>query len=84
MKYKRLQFVRFKGGTGTMSFALIKMWFALGSMGLMFLAVVTIYFSRFKLKSRFLKITASTVAYSLMLISGIIVFLVVFSGPVNE
>ncbi|XNN71047.1 DUF2768 domain-containing protein [Bacillus pumilus] len=63
-----------------MSFALIKMWFALGSMGLMFLAVVTIYFSRFKLKSRFLKITASTVAYSLMLISGIIVFLVVFSG----
>ncbi|EDW21096.1 DUF2768 domain-containing protein [Bacillus pumilus] len=67
-----------------MSFALIKMWFALGSMGLMFLAVVTIYFSRFKLKSRVLKITASTVAYSLMLISGIIVFLVVFSGPVNE
>lgn len=67
-----------------MSFALIKMWFALGSMGLMFLAVVTIYFSRFKLKSRFLKITASTAAYSLMLISGIIVFLVVFSGPVNE
>ncbi|APT50018.1 MULTISPECIES: DUF2768 domain-containing protein [Bacillus] len=67
-----------------MSFALIKMWFALGSMGLMFLAVVTIYFSRFKLKSKFLKIMASTVAYSLMLISGIIVFLVVFSGPVNE
>lgn len=67
-----------------MSFALIKMWFALGSMGLMFLAVVTIYLSRFKLKSRFLKITVSTVAYSLMLISGIIVFLVVFSGPVNE
>ncbi|MGY0566071.1 DUF2768 domain-containing protein [Bacillus safensis] len=67
-----------------MSFALIKMWFALGSMGLMFLAVVTIYLSRFKLKGKFLKITASTVAYSLMLISGIIVFLVVFSGPVNE
>lgn len=67
-----------------MSFALIKMWFALGSMGLMFLAVVTIYLSRFKLKSKFLKITALTVAYSLMLISGIIVFLVVFSGPVNE
>ncbi|MCM2988673.1 DUF2768 domain-containing protein [Bacillus safensis] len=67
-----------------MSFALIKMWFALGSMGLMFLAVVTIYVSRFKLNSKFLKITASTVAYSLMLISGIIVFLVVFSGPVNE
>ncbi|WP_342473316.1 DUF2768 domain-containing protein [Bacillus sp. FSL W8-1141] len=67
-----------------MSFALIKMWFALGSMGLMFLAVVTIYLSRFKLKSRFLKITVSTVAYSLMLISGIIVFLVVVSGPVNE
>ncbi|MBC5981328.1 DUF2768 domain-containing protein [Bacillus pumilus] len=37
------------------------------------------YFSRFKLKSRFLKMTASTVAYSLMLMSGIIVFLVVFS-----
>ncbi|MGE6629518.1 DUF2768 domain-containing protein [Bacillus sp. NPDC077027] len=67
-----------------MSFALMKMWFALGSMGLMFLAVVAIYLSRYKLKNRFLKITASTIAYGFMLVSGIIVFLVVFSGPVNE
>ncbi|WHY22842.1 DUF2768 domain-containing protein [Bacillus velezensis] len=67
-----------------MSLALIKMWFALGSMGLMFLAVACIYLSRFKCRNRFLKIAVSSCAYMCVLISGIIVFVVVFSGPVNE
>ncbi|BAI85781.2 hypothetical protein BSNT_08679 [Bacillus subtilis subsp. natto BEST195] len=53
-------------------------------MGLMFLAVASIYLSRFKCQNRFLKITISSFAYMCMLISGIIVFVVVFSGPVNE
>jgi len=63
---------------------LLKMWFALGSMGLMFLAVIAIYISRYKFKNRFLKLLTSFVAYTCMLISGVIVFFVVFSGPVNE
>ncbi|WP_276734751.1 DUF2768 domain-containing protein [Bacillus sp. (in: firmicutes)] len=67
-----------------MSLALMKMWFALGSMGLMFLAVASIYLSRFKFQNRFLKIAVSSFAFMCMLISGIIVFVVVFSGPVNE
>lgn len=36
-----------------MNLALMKMWFALGSMGLMFLAVASIYLSRFKCQNRF-------------------------------
>ncbi|MEN2452346.1 DUF2768 domain-containing protein, partial [Bacillus sp. JR_15] len=38
----------------------------------------------YKFKNRFLKIITSFVAYTCMLISGVIVFFVVFSGPVNE
>lgn len=72
------------GEAHLLSLALMKMWFALGSMGLMFLAVVSIYLSRFKFQNRFLKIAVSSFAYMCMLISGIIVFVVVFSGPVNE
>ncbi|AGN36853.1 DUF2768 domain-containing protein [Bacillus paralicheniformis] len=67
-----------------MNVGLLKMWFALGSMGLMFLAVIAIYISRYKFKNRFLKVLTSFVAYTCMLISGVIVFFVVFSGPVNE
>ncbi|EWH20281.1 DUF2768 domain-containing protein [Bacillus haynesii] len=67
-----------------MNVGLLKMWFALGSMGLMFLAVIAIYISRYKFKNRVLKIITSFVAYTCMLISGVIVFFVVFSGPVNE
>nr|WP_270572126.1 DUF2768 domain-containing protein [Bacillus glycinifermentans] len=67
-----------------MSVGMLKMWFALGSMGLMFLAVIAIYISRYKFKNRFLKIATSFLAYTCMLISGVIVFIVVFSGPVND
>ncbi|MFZ3588640.1 DUF2768 domain-containing protein [Bacillus sp. DJP31] len=66
-----------------MSTGLIKMWFALGSMGLMFLAVVTIMLSRYKLRGVFKWITAF-MAYAFMVIAGLIILFVVFSGPVNE
>jgi hypothetical protein len=66
-----------------MSTGLIKMWFALGSMGLMFLAVLTILLSRFKLKGIFKWITA-VIAYACMIFAGLIILFVVFSGPVNE
>jgi hypothetical protein len=66
-----------------MSSGLIKMWFALGSMGLMFLAIVTIMLSRYKLRGIFKWITA-ILAYSFMIIAGLIILFVVFSGPINE
>ncbi len=66
-----------------MSTGLIKMWFALGSMGLMFLAVLSIMLSRYKLKG-VLKWVTAILAYAFMLIAGLIIFFVVFSGPINE
>lgn len=59
------------------------MWFALGSMGLMFLAVLSIMLSRYKLKG-VLKWVTAILAYAFMLIAGLIIFFVVFSGPINE
>ncbi|WP_313798480.1 DUF2768 domain-containing protein [Cytobacillus sp.] len=66
-----------------MSPSLMKMWVSLASMGFMFLAILLIYLSRFKLGGVFKFITA-LVAYILMIVSGIIIFLVVFSGPTPE
>lgn len=63
-----------------MSPALIKMWVALASMGLMFVAVLAIMFSRAKL-SGVLKFIVSTFAYICMFTSGVLMLLVVFTGP---
>ncbi|MDF0726213.1 DUF2768 domain-containing protein [Cytobacillus sp. S13-E01] len=62
---------------------LLKMWFALASMGFMFIAVISIYLSRYKLKG-FLRTILSVIAYFFMVVAGIIIFFVVFSGPVSE
>jgi hypothetical protein len=62
---------------------LIKMWFSLSSMGFMFIAVVGIFLSRYKLKG-FLKVATASLAYFFMLLAGIIIFFVVLSGPVSE
>ncbi|MRX71010.1 DUF2768 family protein [Bacillus lacus] len=67
-----------------MSPALMKMWVALASMGFMFISVISIYFSRFKFRNRFLKIIFSSIAYIFMILAGLIIFFVVLSGPVNE
>lgn len=66
-----------------MSEGLIKMWFALGAIGFMFFAVSFILLSRYKIKNKFLKGITALVAYTLMIVSGIVIFLVVFSGPVH-
>lgn len=66
-----------------MSPGLLKMWFALSAMGLMFIAIISIYFSRYKLKG-ILKGIMATLAYLFMIIAGIIIIFVVFSGPVSE
>ncbi|WP_053366966.1 DUF2768 domain-containing protein [Bacillus sp. FJAT-27245] len=63
-----------------MSPALMKMWVSLAAMGFMFISIITIYFSRYKLKGVFRFVTA-LFAYALMIFSGIIIFLVVMSGP---
>jgi glucan phosphoethanolaminetransferase (alkaline phosphatase superfamily) len=66
-----------------MSPGLIKMWFSLGAIGLMFIAVISILISRTKLKGIWRWIL-STIAYVCMIVAGFIMFFVVFSGPVPE
>ncbi|MDX8359871.1 MULTISPECIES: DUF2768 domain-containing protein [Bacillaceae] len=66
-----------------MSPGMFKMWISLAAMGFMFLAIIAIYFSRFKLKG-VLKGIVALFAYCFMVLAGIIIFFVVFSGPVSE
>ncbi|WP_080548508.1 DUF2768 domain-containing protein, partial [Bacillus pseudomycoides] len=53
-----------------MSEGLIKMWFSLGAMGFMFIAVAFILLSRHKIKNKILKGITALVAYTLMVVSG--------------
>ncbi|MGN1401226.1 MAG: DUF2768 domain-containing protein [Bacillus sp. (in: firmicutes)] len=61
--------------------ALQKMWISFVAMGFMAIAMFSIYFSRYKLKGKFGKILTAIIAYSLMFLAGIIILLVVVSGP---
>ncbi|AZB43351.1 DUF2768 domain-containing protein [Bacillus sp. FJAT-42376] len=63
---------------------LIKMWIALSSMVFMFIAVFSIYLSRYKIKSGILKGIVSAAAYLFMISAGILMIFVVFSGPVSK
>ena len=67
-----------------MSLALMKMWISLASMGFMFIAIIFIYLSRYKLKQGVLKAFTAVIAYLLLVVSGLIIFLVVFTGPSIE
>jgi hypothetical protein len=67
-----------------MSPALMKMWISLASMGFMFIAIVFIYLSRYKLKQGVLKAFTALIAYLLLFVSGFIIFYVVISGPSTE
>jgi hypothetical protein len=62
--------------------SLMKMWISLAGMGFMFFAIILIYFSRYKLKG-FFKMFTAIIAYILMILSGIIIFIVVVSGPTS-
>ncbi|WP_071395599.1 DUF2768 domain-containing protein [Bacillus tuaregi] len=66
-----------------MSPALMKMWISLASMGFMFISIVLIFLSRYKLKQGVLKAVSAVFAYMLLALSGFIMFLVVFSGPTD-
>ena len=67
-----------------MSLALMKMWISLASMGFMVIAIIFIYLSRYKLKQGVLKAFTAVVAYLLLVVSGLIIFFVVFTGPSIE
>ncbi|AGK54714.1 MAG: hypothetical protein K0S25_1902 [Bacillus sp. (in: firmicutes)] len=63
-----------------MSPSLVKMWISLAGMGFMFLSLIFIYFSRFKLKGIF-RIFTAIIAYALMIMAGLLILFVVLSGP---
>jgi hypothetical protein len=67
-----------------MSVGLIKMWFALGAIAFMFISVMFILLSRYKIRNKLLKGITAFIAYVLMIVSGFIILIVVFSGPVSE
>jgi hypothetical protein len=68
---------RNKGGV-LMSLGMLKMWISIAGMGLMFLAIFTIYLSRYKLKG-ILKVLTAVLAYFFLFISGITLFVVLFT-----
>ena len=63
---------------------LLRMWISLGSMGAMFISVVLIMLSRYKFNNAILKFISALIAYVLMILSGLIIFFIIFSGPVSE
>lgn len=63
--------------------ALQKMWISFAAMIFMSISIVSIYFSRYKLKGKIPRTITAIIAYLLMIVSGIIIFLVVLSGPTN-
>ncbi|WAA10552.1 DUF2768 domain-containing protein [Fervidibacillus albus] len=67
-----------------MSPALLKMWISFIAIGMMFLSVFFIIISRYKVKRRFFKIILAIIAYGFMIYAGIIMFLIVLSGPTAE
>ncbi|AST92260.1 DUF2768 domain-containing protein [Sutcliffiella cohnii] len=67
-----------------MTDGLMKMWISFVGMGFMIISVLLVYFTRFKLKNRIVKGILNTISFILILLAGIIIFFVVFSGPVPE
>ncbi|WP_066366498.1 DUF2768 domain-containing protein [Neobacillus fumarioli] len=61
-----------------MSPGMLKMWISLAGMGLMFLAIVTIYLSRFKLTG-VLKFITAIFAYLFMIAAGLTLVIVFFA-----
>ncbi|QHE63800.1 DUF2768 family protein [Rossellomorea vietnamensis] len=62
---------------------MMKMWISFASMGFMFLAILTIYFSRYKIKQKFLRFITAFMAYILMIAGGLMMIYIVLSGPTN-
>ncbi|WP_407640153.1 DUF2768 domain-containing protein [Bacillus massiliglaciei] len=58
------------------------MWISFIAMAFMFISIFSIYISRYKLKGIWKAVTA-VIAYLLMIAAGLIIFIVVISGPTN-
>ncbi|WP_091772406.1 DUF2768 domain-containing protein [Piscibacillus halophilus] len=65
-----------------MSEGMLRMYISFGGMGALVLSAVLILFARHKLKG-FFRIVVSILAYLLLIIGGIIIFIIVFSGPTD-
>ncbi|MFZ7945068.1 MULTISPECIES: DUF2768 domain-containing protein [Bacillaceae] len=61
-----------------MSPGMLKMWISIAGMALMFLAIITIYVSRYKLKG-VLRVITAIVAYLFLIVAGL-TLLIVFLG----
>lgn len=72
--------IHYDKGVGFVTPALQKMWISFIAMGFMAISIFSIYLSRYKL-SGFFKAFMAIFAYILMIIAGLIIFVVVFSGP---
>lgn len=59
---------------------IMKMWVSFAGIGLLVIAVTFISLSRYKLKGWISKIVA-LIAYISLIIAGLIIFYIVFSGP---
>ena len=66
-----------------MSVSMQKMWISIVAMGLLALAMLTTYISRFKLKNGFFKVTTALAAWAFMIIGGLLMLFVVLTGPTN-
>ncbi|CAN7344491.1 DUF2768 domain-containing protein [Rossellomorea sp. LjRoot5] len=62
---------------------MMKMWISFASMGFMLFAILTIYFSRYKIKQKFLRFITAFMAYILMIAGGLMMIYIVLSGPTN-
>ncbi|NJP38177.1 DUF2768 domain-containing protein [Bacillus luteus] len=62
---------------------LMKMWVSFIAMGLMFVSVIITIFTKEKLRG-VLRYSLLTISFICIIVSGLIVFLVTFSGPVPE
>ncbi|QKS71083.1 DUF2768 domain-containing protein [Paenalkalicoccus suaedae] len=62
---------------------LMKMWISFIAMGLMFVSVALTIFTKEKLRG-FLRYSFLTISFICIIVSGLIVILVTFSGPVPE
>lgn len=67
-----------------MSPAMVKMWISISAMGFMFISILMIYLSRYKIKNNVIKFISAFIAYALLILSGIIIFLVVMGGPTAD
>ncbi|MBM7584358.1 glucan phosphoethanolaminetransferase (alkaline phosphatase superfamily) [Bacillus pakistanensis] len=63
--------------------SMMKMWISFASMGFMFLAIITIYLSRYKLKKGVLRFITALIAYIMMIAGGLTMVYIVLSGPTN-